>query len=92
MLCLRLLSLQNALRRAALQNGCEIMSGVSCEEVYPVVGDDGAKRSALRLTYEEEGTQKVVTADLVVGADGIKSVVRGLIGGRRCDEGRVVTL
>lgn len=88
MLCLRLLSLHNALRRTALQHGCEILSGVSCKRVYPVLGDDGQKRSALILAHagggegeEEEEEEEVVMADFVVGADGLKSVVRAIIGG-----------
>ncbi|CAM9323026.1 unnamed protein product [Laminaria digitata] len=80
MLCLRLLSLHNALRRTALQQGCEILSGLSCKGVYPYLGREGAKRSALVLVGEGAEEEEVVTADFVVGADGLKSVVRALIG------------
>ena len=83
MLCLRLLSLHNALRRTALQQGCEILSGLSCKGVYPYLGREGAKRSALVLV-SDGAEEEVVTADFVVGADGLKSVVRALIGGERC--------
>lgn len=82
MLCLRLLSLHNALRRTALRLGCEILSGVSCEEVYPVLGKGGEKRAALVMT-EEGGEEEVVTVDFVVGADGLKSVVRARLGGEK---------
>ena len=84
MLCLRLLSLHNALRRTALQQGCEILSGLSCTGVYPYLGSEGAKRSALVLVSDEAEEEEVVTADFVVGADGLKSVVRALIGGEVC--------
>lgn len=81
MLCLRLLSLHNALRRTALRLGCEIVSGISCEGVRAVRGEDGkTKRAALSL-LEEGGGQEVVMADFVVGADGLKSVVRAGLGG-----------
>lgn len=76
----RLLSLHNALRRTALRLGCDILSGKSCDAVHAVIGDDGRKRAALVLT--EEGTEEeVVMADFVVGADGLKSVVRAHLGG-----------
>ncbi|CAN0216245.1 unnamed protein product [Scytosiphon promiscuus] len=79
MLCLRLLSLHNALRRTALRRGCEILSGLTCDAVHAVIGDDGKKRAALMLR-EEGGEEEVVTADFVVGADGLKSVVRAHLG------------
>lgn len=81
MLCLRLLSLHNALRRTALRLGCEIVSGVSCEGVRPVLGEDGKKRAALVMTEEGGEEEEVVTADFVVGADGLNSVVRARLGG-----------
>lgn len=80
MLCLRLLSLHNALRRTALRQGCEIVSGVACKGVYPASGTDGSKRSVLILG-DEGGEEETVTADFVVGADGLKSVVRKTVGG-----------
>ncbi|CAM9691090.1 unnamed protein product, partial [Hapterophycus canaliculatus] len=80
MLCLRLLSLHNALRRTALRLGCDLLSGISCDAVRPVVGDDGEKRVALVLTEEGVEGEEVVTADFVVGADGLKSVVRAHLG------------
>lgn len=88
MLCLRLLSLHNALRRTALRLGCEIVSGVSCEGVRAAVpaGEGGGKTKRAALSLVEEGGEKeeeevVVTADFVVGADGLKSVVRAGLGG-----------
>lgn len=82
MLCLRLLSLHNALRRTALRLGCEIVSGMSCEAVRAVPPGEGgeSKRAALFLV-EDGGGEEVVEADFVVGADGLKSVVRARLGG-----------
>lgn len=58
------------------------MSGVTCKAIHRVSGEEnGAQRSALVLS-EEGGEDEIVTADLVVGADGLKSVVRALIGGK----------
>lgn len=84
MLCLRLLSLHNALRRTALQHGCEIKSGAACKGVHPISGGGGSKRAALILSHEGAEEEEVVKADFVVGADGLKSVVRAFIGGERC--------
>lgn len=82
MLCVRSLSLHNSLRRAALRHGCEIVSGVACKSISPVTGqEDDNKRAMLVLTPQEGGENEVVTADFVVGADGLKSVVRRHIGG-----------
>lgn len=84
MLCLRLLSLHNALRRTALRLGCEIVSGVSCEGVRAVPGgggEDGESKRAALFLAEEGGGEEVVEADFVVGADGLKSVVRARLGG-----------
>lgn len=83
MLCVRLLSLHNALRRTALRLGCEILSGMSCEAVYPVPGEDGKAKRAALVVKEDGGEREVVTADFVVGADGLKSVVRARLGGER---------
>ncbi|CAN0265273.1 unnamed protein product [Ectocarpus sp. 6 AP-2014] len=85
MLCLRLLSLHNALRRTALRLGCDILSGMSCEKVYPSLGEDGKKRAALLMAVgqgleEEEEEEEVVLADFVIGADGLNSVVRARLG------------
>ncbi|CAN0272473.1 unnamed protein product, partial [Ectocarpus sp. 8 AP-2014] len=86
MLCLRLLSLHNALRRTALRLGCDILSGMSCKKVYPSLGEDGKKRAALLMAVgqgleeEEEEEEEVVLADFVIGADGLNSVVRARLG------------
>lgn len=81
MLCLRLLSLHNALRRTALRLGCEIISGMSCEGVRSVPGEGGDTKRAALFLVEDGGEEEVVTADFVVGADGLKSVVRAGLGG-----------
>ncbi|CAM9314614.1 unnamed protein product [Sphacelaria rigidula] len=81
MLCVRSLSLYNALRRSALRHGCELVSGVSCRSVSPVLGqEEGNKQAVLVLTSQEGGKRDVVTADFVVGADGLKSVIRQHLG------------
>lgn len=84
MLCVRSLSLHNALRRSALQHDCEIVSGVSCRSVGSVLEhEDDDKRAVLVLSSQDGDEDEVITADFVVGADGLKSVIRQHLGGRR---------
>ena len=69
MLCLRLLSLHNALRRTALRLGCEIVSGMSCEGVRAVPGPpkedcESKKRAALFLVEEGGGEERKAKAML----------------------------
>lgn len=64
---LRLALLQQLNRNNAVQWGHRLVSFKQCED----------KR--VELSFQVDGTTKVVKADLVVGADGIRSVVRSLL-------------
>lgn len=59
------------------------MSGVTCRQIRPESGEGSDKQAMLVLTLdgEEEADEKFVMADFVVGADGLKSVVRAHVGG-----------
>lgn len=85
MVCVRSLSLYNALRRATLHHGCEIVSGTECKDILPAPpGDHSEKRANLIFSSHEEAAEHggIVSADFVVGADGLNSVVRARYGGK----------
>lgn len=90
MICVRSLSLHNALRRTALQHGCNIVSGVQCHDILPASPRGGGdKKALLVLMHDEQDSEqenKIVEADFIVGADGLKSIVRAHQGGRHRKE------
>ncbi|CAM9794159.1 unnamed protein product, partial [Discosporangium mesarthrocarpum] len=87
MLCVRFLSLHNALRKSALLHGCRIVSGTVCEGLHPaptlpkpppprlLLGAEGGEGEG-----EGDRREEAVTAGLVIGADGLRSVVRRQLG------------
>lgn len=96
MTCLRSLSLYNALRRAAIRLGCEIVPGAVCKSITPALSaeGDGDKQATLVLSVDTGGDARMtehVQTDLIIGADGLNSLVRSYHGGEAYVLGGVVT-
>ncbi len=71
---------RQSLRRTMLQN---LGESTSIKWGHPLIGLSNNEDGSTELTFQVEGKQEIVSADLVVGADGIRSKVRELILGEQ---------